>query len=170
MLRGELSYRTLMERTLMDYALNLLARREHSQLELRRKLLLRGGAPDVITRVLEELERQGLQSDRRFAASYVRMRMARGYGRRRLSLELRERGVDDELIEEVLTVEHDASEWIALAGKVRQKKFGKRLVVSHAVAQRKQMQFLYYRGFTSDEIKAALGGGEASDSTEMEEL
>ena len=48
-------------------AMRLLSRREHSQLELSAKLVHRGFDEGLIKGLLQELEQQDLQSDRRFA-------------------------------------------------------------------------------------------------------
>ena len=57
-------------------ALDLLARREHSAVELGTKLVKRfrsrEGDPDVVGRVVKQLVSDGLLSDQRFAVSRVR--------------------------------------------------------------------------------------------------
>jgi SOS response regulatory protein OraA/RecX len=53
---------------------------------------------------------QGLVSDRRYAESLVRNRVERGYGPLKITHELRAKGVDDAVIEEVL--EHDEAVWL----------------------------------------------------------
>ena len=55
-------------------AMNLLARREHSYVELERKLKQRGFADSVIEQALQRLQEQGLQSDQRFVESFIRAR------------------------------------------------------------------------------------------------
>ena len=52
-------------------AIGLLARREHSRAELARKLAADGTEEDIAT-VLAQLEAEGLLSDARAAAAYVR--------------------------------------------------------------------------------------------------
>ena len=49
------------------YALDLLARREHSGFELKQKLCVKNFASDEIAAVLEILKQKGFQSDERFA-------------------------------------------------------------------------------------------------------
>ena len=60
-------------------AMDLLARREHSQRELRTKLERRF-PPEQVDETLQTLAAEGLQSDSRFAEAYVRQRSQRGYG------------------------------------------------------------------------------------------
>jgi regulatory protein len=136
-------------------ALALLARREHSRFELRRKLLAKTDQDDanVIDEVLQSLSDQGLQSDTRFAEAYVRMRSERGYGPLRIALELSERGLNEAVFDQFLTPEDDF--WFALITRVRQKRFGKSLPSDFAERAR-QMRFLQYRGFTHEQIQATV--------------
>lgn len=91
-----------MNRELLDRALSYLARREHSRLELLRKLR-RWAEPAEIEEVLDECERLEHLSDRRFARQRAEMqRTRRLWGNLRLRLDLRARGVNARIIEEVL--------------------------------------------------------------------
>jgi regulatory protein len=81
---------------LRQRAIRLLARREHTRVELTRKLAPHG-TPEEIDTVLTELARDGLQSDARFAESYVKSQAAR-LGGARLRQTLRTKGVATELI------------------------------------------------------------------------
>ena len=74
-------------------ALRLLARREHSRLELHLKLRQRKVPGDIIESVLDEYESEGWLDDNRFADVYARQRMDLGYGPLRILGELQQRGV-----------------------------------------------------------------------------
>jgi regulatory protein len=132
-------------------ALYLLARREHSRRELERKLVDKGFAKDDVVAVVDKLEQKGLLSNNRFAESYARMRVGRGYGPQRIRLELRERGIAEATISEVLSVYQD--EWSVLAERARRKKFGSGVPEKYSAEQRKQQQFLLYRGFNVGDHK-----------------
>ncbi|SIP86840.1 SOS response regulatory protein OraA/RecX, interacts with RecA [Alkalispirochaeta americana] len=78
-------------------AVDLLARRDHSQAELRRKLSARGFSQDAVETALRKVRDASWQSDLRFASSWVRSRMSgRGTSRRALLAGLASRGVDRE--------------------------------------------------------------------------
>jgi len=124
--------------------MGLLARREYSQFELRARLKARGYTDDLINNVLSELSKENLQSDTRFTESYLRMRVNRGFGPRRIQAELRERGIAEELICEFID-ENDAM-WSTLAQRVLKKKFGDEPPADFK-ARAKQLRFLQYRGF-----------------------
>lgn len=143
-------------------AMRMLARREHSSGELARKLRSKGHPAEAVESVVAKLRDKRLLSDDRFAASFVHHHAQRGQGPVRIRAELRQQGVFDELIEAQLRqVEFD---WVALAASVRQRKFG--AAAPRNMAERaKQARFLQYRGFDSDQIRAALKSGmESCDS------
>ena len=135
-------------------ALELLSRREHSQAELRTKLLQRGYEQTSIDECIATLAQRDLQSNTRFAEQYIRMRANRGYGPRRIEAELRQRGIDDTLIETLLD-ERDTM-WLTHIVQVKNKKFANDSAPTYQ-AQAKQMRFLQYRGFTTEQIKTVLG-------------
>ena len=103
-------------------ALRLLADREHSRAELRRKLSRRTDDRALLEQVLDQLEEQDALSDRRFVEGYLDSRRRRGFGPRRVRQELQEKGAARELIQEWLD-ESDPAWDEALAEAVR-KKYG----------------------------------------------
>lgn len=131
-------------------ALRLLVRREHSCVELRRKLLQRSYAPELVEQVLQQLLAQDLLSELRFTESYVRARANKGYGPLRIIEELRQRGVDEELI--VTQIDSLTEQWLHNISKVRQKRFGTHIPKDFTERAR-EMRFLQYRGFTTEQIK-----------------
>jgi regulatory protein len=131
----------------------LLSRREHSRTELESKLRRRGFPPEAIGTLLDELAAEGLQSDSRFAETYVRRRMEAGFGPRRIALELRERGVAG-LVEGPLA-DPDSALWDEALARVRRKRFGPGLPADLAESAR-QARFLEYRGFAADRIRRLL--------------
>ena len=134
-------------------AMRLLTRREHSSQELKQKLLHKGFDLNLIDTLLSDLRQEGSQSDERFAESYMRSRISRGYGPVRIRQELRQRGVSDEIIEAVVI--DNAELWYELARNVRQKKFGM-IIPQNLKEKLKQQQFLQYRGFCQAHMKFAF--------------
>ena len=92
---------------LRERALRLLARREHSRAELVRKLGQAGFAQHDIEALLDEFEEKNWLSDRRFAESYVADHRARA-GSVKLAYDLRQRGVNETVIEDVLSENRDS--------------------------------------------------------------
>ncbi|MET0019673.1 MAG: regulatory protein RecX [Candidatus Thiodiazotropha sp. 6PLUC1] len=134
-------------------AVRFLAAREHSQEELRRKLLKRHYDSDQIERVLEELSASDLLSDARFTEAFVESRIRKGQGPVRIRLELRERGVASQLTEEAL--EAYADQWWNLLKEVHDTKFGCEKADSNK-ALAKRARFLESRGFPGELIRALL--------------
>lgn len=132
-------------------ALRLLTRREHSKRELEQKLAQRNFTPDDIQSIVENLINTGLQSDARFAESFTRYRQNKGQGPLRIRLELKARGISDEIIEEVVNITDNA--WFMLVRKAWQRHFKGRLPLTPP-ERAKQTRFLYQRGFTTDHINS----------------
>jgi regulatory protein len=128
-------------------AMNLLARREHSVLELRRKLKRRFHDDAVLDEQLDRLARENLQSDTRFCESYVRQRINRGYGPLRLREELRERGISRSIV--TLTLEELDIDWYAHADAVMQTKFGE-VPADDIKEKARRARFMQHRGFSGD--------------------
>ena len=136
-------------------AMDLLARREHTRAELERKLESAGFEADVVVAVVEALGDEGLQSDTRFVESFVQSRINQGKGPARIRAELHEKGVAESVTDDAIGAV--GVDWQALAAEVRQKKFG-RAAPADFKDKSRQMRFLQYRGFESDQIHAAVGG------------
>jgi regulatory protein len=134
-------------------ALDLLSRREHSRLELRTKLAAREYSSAEIEPTLDVLVADGLLSDERFAEAYFTARKRVGRGPVRIRLELEQRGVNSGIIHQYL--DEYAVEWLSLAKDVRRRKFGSELPLEYQEKAR-QMRFLEQRGFTHEQIRAAV--------------
>jgi regulatory protein len=132
-------------------AMDLLARREHSRLELERKLVARSFDEPLIAGVLDDLERDGLLSAERFTRSFIESRYSRGQGPHRIEKELAERGIESA----AGYLDDEQFEWDALARETRIKRFGRELPGNFADKAR-QMRFLEYRGFSRDQIRYAM--------------
>jgi regulatory protein len=134
-------------------ALELLARREHSRLELERKLVARGFTRAYVDAALDELERSGALATARFAEGFVRSRVAKGQGPIRIRAELAERGVTAG--EHGDPLRNADCDWAAAARAARVKRFGAASPRDFKERAR-QARFLQYRGFDSASIRAAL--------------
>lgn len=133
-------------------AMDLLARREHSRSELMEKLGRRFDKA-LIETVLDTLADDGLQSDRRFAESFVRHRAQRGYGPLRIRQELQQRGV---AVSEIsLAFESNEINWLDVIGGVVTRKYGGQ-PASELKEKARRQRFLLYRGFSHDHIKEVL--------------
>lgn len=141
--------------SLKSKALRMLATREHSRVELKRKLEAKAEEGDDVEAVLDRMAETGLQSDERFAESYVRSRAAR-LGTSRLQYELVRRGVTEEVADSALSDVLEQDELTRARG-VWLKKFGQ--PPSDRQDWARQARFLQSRGFSAEIIRKLLRDG-----------
>ena len=145
------------EKICLDKALRLLGRREHSCMELSRKLKQRGFLPDVITATVSACERMNYVDDRRFCDGYTGQLRRRGYGMMRIVQKLKEKGVAEAIIRESID---------KICPEVCQVEDCRRVIDKRIPAEQtapldeksrvRLFRFLYQRGFSSDVIKEAM--------------
>ena len=134
-------------------AADYLSRREHSRLELARKLGRWSDNREEIEAVLDAMVREGWMSTARFVQSVVHRRAPK-QGTSRIVQELRQHGIDQTEIEAVKP-DLQASEFVR-AQTVWHKRFG--AVAPDREGWAKQARFLAARGFSQDVIRRVLGG------------
>ncbi|NEX21772.1 regulatory protein RecX [Thiorhodococcus mannitoliphagus] len=123
--------------------------REHSRLELMRKIQARGYGADDAEVVLDQLEREGALDAGRLVEHYVSERAAKGFGPLRIGAELRVKGLADDLIDGQLSAMQDA--WPQYLAKAHERRFrGCRPVDRAELA--KQARFLDQRGFPTETV------------------
>lgn len=129
-------------------AMDLLARREHSYVELQRKLQAKQLATDVIKQELDKLKSQGLLSDQRFLQSFIRTKAYSGKGPQRIREELLHKGISSEAIS--IALDEADIDWQEILLQVWQKRFNQKPM--DAKEKAKQGRFLAYRGFEMGQI------------------
>ncbi|MEC9375903.1 MAG: regulatory protein RecX [Pseudomonadota bacterium] len=142
--------------SLYAIAMKLMARRERSETELRQKLIARDFDSCKIDKVIDDLLSRNLLSDKRFAEAYTKSRSRKGYGPVRIKNELNQRGVNDDIVQ--ICLANEADQWESRAFSARRKKFGINLP-SEFKEKARQMRFLEYRGFTTNQINSAFDFG-----------
>jgi regulatory protein len=115
------------------------------------KLLVKGLAKDDILAVIDELAQQGWQSDSRYAESYTRHRIQKGYGPIFIAYELRKNGIDAVNFEDIM--QKMADSWMELLEQVYIKKYGHDLLLDRN-EWAKRSRFLMQRGFSGTMISA----------------
>ncbi|OZG70123.1 hypothetical protein BTA51_27520 [Hahella sp. CCB-MM4] len=133
-------------------ALRLLARREHSEQELREKLAQRGATAEHLDQVIAYLIEGKYLCDVRYAEMIIRRRASQGYGLRKVSYELSGKGVSRHDIQ--TSLEELNIDWIDVAVTTLQKKF--RSPPESPLEIQKYQKFLQQKGFDFDAIKAAM--------------
>lgn len=137
--------------SLYDRALGYLMLRPRSEWELREYLKRKKSPTPLVEKILNKLSIAGYIDDYKFAQSWVNnRRLLKSTSRRRLTAELRQKRVSDEIIEKVLNEdETDEQEVLRqLVAKKRQQ--------SRYKDDLKLMQYLARQGYNYGDIKEAL--------------
>ncbi len=159
--------------SLQTRALGYLARREHSRLELEKKLARHAQTSEELSFVLDALEQRGFLSAMRVVEQVIRLRKDK-FGSQRIVHDLRERGIAENLIAAALpnikqTEQNSVREvWL--------KKFGAK--PANAKELGRQMRFLMGRGFAlevirqvfrhpDNEVASGIAGSEGTGSGEQ---
>lgn len=140
-------------------ALQYLARREYSRAELRSKLLPHvQGDPEGdleplagLDVLLDDFAARGWLSDERAATQLIHAKRQR-YGTQRITHELRQRGIPDELIDAALPQLKETEQ--GAVREVWQKKFGR--LPQDNQEKARQIRFLQSRGFSPEVILKLL--------------
>jgi regulatory protein len=137
--------------SLKGRALRYLSMREHSRLELGRKLARYAQEGDNVEAVLDALEAAKLLSQERFAESLVHRRAAR-FGNQRILTELHSHRIGDDSLAGIR--DQLGKDEADRARAILERKYGK--VPGDAAERAKQIRFLQQRGFSHDAIRAAM--------------
>ena len=139
----EIGFMSFAKLSLKGRALKLLSQREHSRLELLRKLAEHVEEGDDLGAVLDELEKRGFISEERVVESVIHSKAGR-YGSARLLQELRSKGLDDEIVRNVGEQLRDTE--LQRAQEIWRKRFGE--PPADIKEKAKQLRFLASRGFS----------------------
>lgn len=139
-------------------ALRFLSMREHSRLELGRKLSKYAEEGDDIEALLDLLEKNNWLSQERFSESLIHRRSAR-FGNSRIVAELQSHGVKGEALQELKADLADSE--TARACEVWERKFGE--VATDPKERNKQARFLLQRGFSQSAVQTAMKGVDLDD-------
>ena len=139
-------------------ALKYLSAREHSRIELGRKLSRYAEEGDDVEALLDFLEKNNWLSQERFAESLVHRRAGR-YGNSRVLAELQQHGLKGEELDELKSGLKETE--VARAREVWRRKFNR--VPQDAEDRSKQMRFLMARGFSQGAICSAMQGRDEDD-------
>ncbi len=129
--------------------MDLLARREHTEREIRHKLRSREFDEAQIEAAIEGLKLDGLLSDERFCEAYVNQRFNAGYGPLKIAYELQQKGVDAAQVDACLAPLAD--DWRQSMLQQRLRKFGPELPDDYRERMR-QARFLQNRGFSPESV------------------
>jgi regulatory protein len=135
-------------------ALHFLSYRPRSSYEVRKNLINRGTPPPLVEETVTRLQRAGLVNDQEFAQAWVENRNTfRPRSRSALRMELRRKGLSDEVIQKVLD-EHVDEEALA---NIAAQKYGPRLAGLEWLDFRQKLSgYLARRGFSYTTISPVV--------------
>jgi len=138
------------QKNIRECCVRLLSRREHSQQELLDKLAIKGFDRTETQLIVDDLAAQGWQSNQRFAESYSRYRIKKGYGPIKIICELQQRGIEECDLDAV--VMDIAEGWGELLEQVYEKKYPDDTKLTNK-EWLKRNRFLQQRGFSGEMIR-----------------
>ena len=136
--------------------MDFLARREHSFFELEQKLESKFPKADssIIENVINILCSENLQSDARFAESYIYCKKKRGFGYLNIRANLNAKHIEDSIIDSYLFVVDD---WHEIANELVEKKISQLGAINFdSQDYRRLVRYLQARGFKDSEICIAV--------------
>ena len=141
--------------SLKGRALRLLSQREHSRVELERKLARHEEEPGSLARALDELAAKDFISEARVVQSVLHQRAPR-MGAARVKQELAHKGIAPEAIAEALAGLRDTE--LPRAREVWRRRFD--APPADATERARQVRFLLARGFSGAVVAKVLRGND----------
>ena len=134
-----------------NLAFRLLKYRDRSERELVNRLRKKKVSKEVIEKVIAELKNLSLLDDRKFAKSWIQERIRKGYGLLKIKAELKEKGIDQDLLKDLLE-NLNKDEWVLpQIRELAQKRIKKYNKIDLNV-KRKVFSYLVRRGFPYEKV------------------
>lgn len=138
-----------------EYALRLLEYRERSEQEIKERMARKNYDERLIKSTIEFLKNHNLVNNRRFARMWTESCLRRSYGRWKVQADLNKKGIDKEIIEEVLRESYSKVDEIQMALALIQKKWPSLKKEENALLRRVS-DFLKRRGFPFEVIAEVI--------------
>jgi regulatory protein len=137
-------------------AFRYLGRRQHSTSELRIKLKQKGYETELINQVLDDLKQKNYLDDTKFAEMFVEEKIKlKLWGEQKLRSELIKRGINSEIISDILRNKITDEDKLNNAMIIASKKYNtlRNRNLDNDVIKRMLISFLNSRGYNYDVIK-----------------
>ena len=137
----------------LNIALRILTPRDHSKYELVQKLKQRGFSREVIDAAISSCERFDYINDERTAQVYIRQVKRKGYGKKRIQLELNKKGLKGTRIQSILDQSVSETDEREGAERILKKNIKRFEREKDALKRREKIyRFLHARGFSQGVI------------------
>jgi regulatory protein len=137
-------------------ALRFLKIRPRSIMELKEKLKAKGFSATEIETTVLELMASGLLDDRAFTKSWINYRLARPFGFRRIIRELKDKGIDQEIIEQGVAEIKGNYNVENVALELARRRWQRLPVIDPDKKKKRVLDFLLRRGFEADTVMKIL--------------
>ena len=134
----------------------LLKFRPRSEKELQKRLKLNKIPEETVKKVIADFKRVSLIDDKQFAGLWIQDRLKKGYGFLRIKKELKEKGINEELIKESMGKLNKETSYVSLIDALVRRRIKRYSKASLPEIKRKLFYYLLGRGFASEEINASL--------------
>lgn len=141
----------------LNTAIRLLVRRDHTVFELLQKLKRRGFDPGTIEAILAECKRLNYINDERTARLFIGQLAAKGFGLRRIRMELKKKGLKGDRFEAILRESASEIDEREIAQRILQKKIKSyQREADEKKRKAKIYRFLNARGFSDTVISEMI--------------
>jgi len=138
-----------------EYALRLLEYRERSEQEIKERMARKNYDERLIKSTIEFLKNHNLVNNRRFARMWAESCLRRSYGRWKVQADLNKKGIDEEIVEEVLRESYSKVDEVQIALALIQKKWPL-IKEEKNTLLRRVSDFLKRRGFPFEVIAEVI--------------
>ncbi len=135
----------------------LLEFRPRSEREIRERLRKKDFPEDIISESIEQLKKLNYINDQEFAFSWIKDRIVRPFGLKRIAFQLKQKGIAQEIIEQAINkIKEDYCETEVIE-KIAQDKFKKLATKTDPLKTKQRVySFLLRRGFPPDIVLEVL--------------
>lgn len=139
-----------------DTVYRLLNFRERSEKEVRDKLRTKGISANTIDNCIRYFKDLDLIDDRQFAKKWINYRLNKPFGLSRISLELKQKGIDQAILKEALAESKENFDELAAVNELAIKRLEKYKNIDIAKTRQRLYGYLTRRGFSGNSIRKTL--------------
>ena len=138
------------------YAFLLLKFRQRSEKELEQRLKRKKFSEEIIRKTVEFLREKEFLNDNLFAKSWIESRIKRPFGLRRIKEELKDKGLDKQIIEEKISEVKESYSEEAVVEQLARMRLGKLKGIEAFAARRRVYAYLIRRGFSPEVVTEVI--------------
>ena len=142
--------------TAKNIAFRFLEVRPRSTKEIVDKLRSKGCTDSIVEQTITFLQNQKFLDDERFARDWVEYRLKQSYGTNRIILELKQKGIGRQMIENALSLRMQDYFEEQTVAQLAQKRAGRYKSLEPVKRKKRIFDYLARRGFTLELIKKAV--------------